>query len=82
MKETLKLIIEKLVLPKYTGLVGIEVDKNPMSKFYIVTYLTNDEFNEDDKFYLQFETEDMFRMLGTKNGEGAMTRFKYVRNPS
>lgn len=82
MTSTLKIILEKLLLPKFVGIIGMEVTKNPMSKFYIVTYLTDDEFDEDDKLDIQFETDELFRMLGHSEGEGAMVRFKYVRKDS
>lgn len=78
MREALKRVLTKLVLPINDRLVGVKVSQMSRGGFYVITFYINDRIEYDDGYKIEKEVRDLFAMLGPKKREDFIVQYKMV----
>ena len=80
MREALRNVLNKIVVPTNDRLEGVMVSKLGMGNTYVITYLMNDRIEYSDAFEIESETRSLFNMLAPDVKEDFMVQYKMVGN--
>ena len=80
MREALRNVLNKIVVPTNDRLEGVMVSKLGKGNTYVITYLMNDRIEYSDAFKIESETRSLFNMLAPDVKEDFMVQYKMVGN--
>lgn len=80
MREALRNVLTKIVVPTNDRLEGVMVSKLGMGEIYVITYLINDRIDYSDSYKIESETRALFNMLSPDSSESFLVQYKMVGN--
>ena len=78
MREKLKRVLSKMVIPMNDRLVDVEVGQWGMGEIYLVTYFANDRIDYADGYKIEKETRRLFTMLSPEKHESIIIQYRMV----
>jgi len=80
MREALRNVLNKIVVPTNDRLDGVMVSQMGMGEIYVITYLINDRIDYSDGYKIESETRTLFNMLSPDSSESFFVQYKMVGN--
>ena len=80
MREALRNVLNKIVVPTNDRLDGVMVSQMGMGEIYVITYLINDRIDYSDGYKIENETRTLFNMLSPDNSDSFFVQYKMVSN--